>query len=40
MEREDEPPLCKKFALKLKSFVRWMTSEDRPYELHDDFLPP
>ena len=24
--------------LKLKSFVRWMTHEDRPYELHDDFL--
>ena len=23
---------------KLKSFVRWMTHEDRPYELHDDFL--
>ena len=22
----------------LKSFVRWMTHEDRPYELHDDFL--
>ena len=26
-------------AQKLKSFVRWMTHEDRPYELHDDFLP-
>ena len=25
-------------APKLKSFVRWMTHEDRPYELHDDFL--
>ena len=25
-------------AQKLKSFVRWMTNEDRPYELHDDFL--
>ena len=25
-------------AQKLKSFVRWMTREDRPYELHDDFL--
>ena len=25
-------------AQKLKSFVRWMTHEDRPYELHDDFL--
>ena len=25
-------------AEKLKSFVRWMTHEDRPYELHDDFL--
>ena len=23
---------------KLKSFVRWMTHEGRPYELHDDFL--
>ena len=25
-------------AQKLKSFVRWMNHEDRPYELHDDFL--
>ena len=25
-------------AKKLKCFVRWMTDEDRPYELHDDFL--
>ena len=25
-------------AQKLKSFVRWMTHEDRPYEIHDDFL--
>ena len=25
-------------AQKLKSFVGWMTHEDRPYELHDDFL--
>ena len=25
-------------AQKLKRFVRWMTHEDRPYELHDDFL--
>ena len=25
-------------AQKLKSFVRCMTHEDRPYELHDDFL--
>ena len=25
-------------AQKLKSFVRWMTHEDRLYELHDDFL--
>ena len=25
-------------AQKLKVFVRWMTHEDRPYELHDDFL--
>ena len=25
-------------AQKLKSFVTWMAHEDRPYELHDDFL--
>ena len=25
-------------AKKLKSFVRWMTHEDRHYELHDDFV--
>ena len=25
-------------AQKLKSFARWMAHEDRPYELHDDFL--
>ena len=25
-------------AQKLKSLVRWMTHEDRPYELHDDFV--
>ena len=25
-------------ARKLKCFVRWMTHEDRPYELHDDCL--
>ena len=25
-------------AQKLKCFVRWMTHEDRPYELHDNFL--
>ena len=25
-------------AQKLKSFVGWMTHEERPYELHDDFL--
>ena len=25
-------------AKKLKSVVRWTTHEDRPYELHDDFL--
>ena len=25
-------------AQKLKCIVRWMTHEDRPYELHDDFL--
>ena len=37
MEREDEPPLPN-VAQKLKSFVRWMTHEERPYKLHDDFL--
>ena len=26
------------FVQKLKCFVKWMTHEDRPYELHDDFL--
>ena len=25
-------------AQQLKCFVRWMTHDDRPYELHDDFL--
>ena len=25
-------------AQKLKCFVKWMTHEDRPYELYDDFL--
>ena len=30
--------LSENVAQKLKSFVRWMTYEDRPYELHDDFL--
>ena len=25
-------------AQKLKNFVRWMIHEERPYELHDDFL--
>ena len=30
--------LSENVAQKLKSFVRWMTHEDRPYELHDDFL--
>ena len=25
-------------AEKLKCFIKWMTHEDRPYELHDDFL--
>ena len=30
--------LCANAAQKLKSFVRWMTHEDRPYELHDDSL--
>ena len=30
--------LSANIAPKLKSVVRWMTHEDRPYELHDDFL--
>ena len=30
--------LCANVAQKLKSFVKWMAHEDRPYELHDDFL--
>ena len=30
--------LSANIAQKLKSFVKWMTHEDRPYELHDDFL--
>ena len=25
-------------AQKVKCFIKWMTHEDRPYELHDDFL--
>ena len=25
-------------AQKMKCFIKWMTHEDRPYELHDDFL--
>ena len=25
-------------AQKLKCFIKWMTHEERPYELHDDFL--
>ena len=25
-------------AQKLECFIKWMTHEDRPYELHDDFL--
>ena len=29
--------LSENVAQKLKSFVRWMTHEDRPYEIHDDF---
>ena len=37
MEREDELPISN-CSPKLKSFVRWMTHEDRPYELHDEFL--
>ena len=37
MEREGQPPLpnC---CPKLKCFIKWMTHEERPYELHDDFL--
>ena len=38
MEREDEPPLSNCCPKKLKCFVKWMAHEDRPYELHDDFL--
>ena len=30
--------LCPIVAQKLKCFIKWMTHEDRPYELHDDFL--
>ena len=30
--------LSANIAQKLKSFVKWMAHEDRPYELHDDFL--
>ena len=30
--------LSPNIAQKLKCFVRWMTHEDRPYELHDNFL--
>ena len=30
--------LSSNVAQKLKSFVRWMTHEERPYEPHDDFL--
>ena len=30
--------LCPIVAQKLKCFVIWMAHEDRPYELHDDFL--
>ena len=26
------------FAIKLKCFIKWMTHEERPYELHDNFL--
>ena len=37
MERE-ENYLSANVAQKLKSFVKWMGHEDRPYELHDDFL--
>ena len=37
MEREGQPPLpnC---CPKLKCFIKWMTHEESPYELHDDFL--
>ena len=37
MEREDKPPLSN-CCPKLKCFIKWMTHEDRLYELHDDFL--
>ena len=31
-------PLSPIVAQKLKCFIKWMTHEERPYELHDDFL--
>ena len=37
MEREDKPPLSN-CCPKTEMFYKWMTHEDRPYELHDDFL--
>ena len=37
MEREDEPPLSN-CSPKIEMFGKWMTHEDRPCELHDDFL--
>ena len=37
MEREDESPLSN-CCPKTECFVKWMAHEDRPYELHDDFL--
>ena len=37
MEREDIPPLPN-YCPKMKCIIKWMTNEERPYELHDDFL--
>ena len=37
MEWEDESPLSN-CCPKSEMFLKWMAHEDRPYELHDDFL--
>ena len=37
MKREDKPPLSN-CCPNMKCFLKWMTHEDRPYELHYDFL--
>ena len=38
MEREDKPPLSNCCPKTEMFYIKWMTHEDRPYELHDDFL--